>query len=197
MSLDFNPPPVLSEGEAKALYDWEQAHRRKPDFPRGFPVQGFGAKGAITLWLAPASAKMETVFENGQPVMREAPGCLGDPGIRSSRDAVLKVMARTGPDRLYVGNRFLEYAAAVIRFSYDVNDEDLTLLLCSGDNWQNGIMHHILGGSDVVASLQALRENELYSPPVPSRVVVTDAPLLPVANPRKTYRQRLAEIFRR
>ena len=149
--------------------EFERSRRRDP-FPPGFPVEGFGPEGLHTLWLVSPVQKSRIAFKGGEAnrVVTE-PIPLPPRAMELSR-VVLKSFENKG-DRFTVDLRFLDYAAAVITHSYNVNDADLEMLLLGGSKWHEKMLRHMIsGGNDeLVAKLSTLSLPSSRTPPLVSR----------------------------
>lgn len=150
----------VSAGEmVGSPFEWQKA-RERPDRVPGPPVRGFGPKGQFTLWLPSPMPTTAGAFVDGKYVVKQLAAGLIDPELIAMRRAVVDSAQSIGAGVLRVQGLFLDYASGIIRMNYTVTDEDLTMLLLSGDEWHNDVFEHCLGGPEIVSQLADMPEIE-------------------------------------
>jgi hypothetical protein len=184
-------------------FDWQKA-RERPDKVPGPPVRGFGPKGQFTLWLPSPMPTTAGAFVDGKYIVKQVAAGLTDPELLVMRRAVVDSAQSIGPGVLRVQGLFLDYAAGIIRRNYTVSDEELTMLLLSGDEWHNDVFEHCLGGPEIVSQLADMPD---IQPPegLLDQAAETDKldedydwkPDKPVSPEIKTIKEKIRQMFTR
>jgi hypothetical protein len=143
-------------------FAWHLARRRQ-DAPEGLPVRGFGPGGSFTLWLPNPELTQKMEFKDGRAVVSTvAPA--SDPALLDKRKHALLTL-RTEAGILYGTTAVLDYAALLIQRSYNVTDDDLNMLLLSGNKWHQGIILNMIGGEDmrdIINNFMSLKPNPAF-----------------------------------
>jgi hypothetical protein len=174
---------------AETPFEFQQRRKRADALP-GPPIQGFGPKGGYTLWLPAGKVEMLREFRNGRVASRQIKGGLDDPELIALQRQIIDSAQNAGPGRLLVDVQFLDFAAGLVRRNYTVTDDELGMLLLSGNGWHKAVwVDHVLGGQ---AMVEALADSPAIDEPIRPKLPPTAADLPPVRPWRRPWWQRLA-----
>ena len=118
--------------------------RAKDKALSGYPVGGMGPGGIYTLWLPNDKPTIRYRFVDGHARRQVDAGTPPSDEIRALRERVMAALAQVDA-RLMIDTVFIDYAAALIRNSYNVSDDDLSMLLLTGTGWHAPMLDLICG----------------------------------------------------
>lgn len=144
--------------------------------------------GTITLWLPAPHKGVKQIVKDGK-IARVATGCAmtENPLIDARMNALQTLTTGRNVNSCSVGvDAFMNYAIAVIRRNYVVNDAELTELI-GGKKWHAEIINHLLGGDENIRALAGMDRAE--------PIIIPSGDTAPAPR-RKSFMQRLVSRWK-